>query len=699
MNKNCVKAITLICISFYTLTLNSQDLKQLSSVLSWKDNNTLLFTRLEKDKRIYQEYNITNRQFAEVAKPVEEAKAGVMVKEGDIYYISASGTETKITETKSEEKNPELSPDGKFVAFTRDNDLYSVSIDGTNEKRYTNDGTDLILNGWASWVYYEEILGRASRYRAFWWSPDSKSIAFMRFDDSKVPMFPIYEPSGKHGSVVRTRYPKAGDDNPLVRIGFANITNGEVIWADFNEMDDQYFGTPYWNSNSNELLVQWMDRDQSDFKLYSVQRDNGNKRVIYKEHQDTWIDWLEEVRFGSDGLYFVRDFELWEHIYFQSYDGKVFLRITDGKNWGIRFTEFDEGSRKLFFTARRETSVKNDFYLLTWNKNKNKSEVKRLSDGNLNYSSVSLSPDRKSFVANVSSVYSPTKTIIMSIEKGSPVKVGEQLVVQDAAEGVDMKTLPVAEMLYITTVDGYRLPASVIWPEKMDRTKKYPVIVNMYGGPNSGTVMDTWRNPSDDTKFWYKKGVIQINIDHRASGHCGKEGLNFIHRNLGKQEIADYITWAKYLISLPFVNPQKIGITGFSYGGTMTLLALTEGAEYFRYGVAGGGVYDWQLYDSHYTERYMDTPLKNPEGYKSTSVLGLVSKYRSESGSRLYITHGTSDDNVHFQNTLQLINALQKAGKQFELMIYPGGFHGYRGLQAIHDREATRAFWLMNLFD
>ena len=209
MNKNCVKAITLICISFYTLTLNSQDLKQLSSVLSWKDNNTLLFTRLEKDKRIYQEYNITNRQFAEVAKPVEEAKAGVMVKEGDIYYISASGTETKITETKSEEKNPELSPDGKLVAFTRDNDLYSVSIDGTNEKRYTNDGTDLILNGWASWVYYEEILGRASRYRAFWWSPDSKSIAFMRFDDSKVPMFPIYEPSGEHGSVVRTRYPKA----------------------------------------------------------------------------------------------------------------------------------------------------------------------------------------------------------------------------------------------------------------------------------------------------------------------------------------------------------------------------------------------------------------------------------------------------------------------------------------------------------
>ena len=161
MNKNCVKAITLICISFYTLTLNSQDLKQLSSVLSWKDNNTLLFTRLEKDKRIYQEYNITNRQFAEVAKPVEEVKAGVMVKEGDIYYISASGTETKITETKSEEKNPELSPDGKLVAFTRDNDLYSVSIDGTNEKRYTNDGTDLILNGWASWVYYEEILGRA----------------------------------------------------------------------------------------------------------------------------------------------------------------------------------------------------------------------------------------------------------------------------------------------------------------------------------------------------------------------------------------------------------------------------------------------------------------------------------------------------------------------------------------------------------
>ncbi|MDD4057953.1 MAG: DPP IV N-terminal domain-containing protein [Bacteroidales bacterium] len=691
-------SITSVAIIIYSFSIG-QDLKQLSSVLSWKDNSSILMTRVENEKRIYQEFNINTGSIVEVDKPIEVAKASVLIKEGDIFYTGMDGIERRVTYTELEEKNPELSPNGEYVAFTRNSDLYTIGIDGTNEVRYTNDGSELILNGWASWVYYEEILGRASRYKAFWWSPDSRTIAFMRFDDSNVPMFPIYEPSGKHGKVVRTRYPKAGDSNPLVRIGFADIASGSVLWGDFNELDDQYFGTPYWNSNSDELLVQWMDREQSNFMLYSVFRNSGEKRVVYKEHQDTWIDWLEEVRFGKNGFYFVRDFELWEQIYYQSYDGKDFVKLTDNKNWGVRFLNFDEENRTLYFTARRETSVKNDFYLLSWNKGVKKSEIKRLSVSDWNYSSVVLSPDMKNFVANVSTLSDPTATIIVSLGKGGVGKRGDYIFVQDAADGVNLESLPKAEMLYITTHDGYRLPASVIWPEKMDKTKKHPVIVSMYGGPNSGTVMNSWRNPSEDTKFWYKKGVIQISIDHRASGHCGKEGLNFIHRNLGKQEIADYILWAKFLNTLPFVDSQKIGITGFSYGGTMTLLALTEGADYFRFGVAGGGVYDWHLYDTHYTERYMDTPQKNPVGYKTTSVLGLVSKYRSELGSRLFITHGTSDDNVHFQNTLQLIDALQKAGKQFDLMIYPGGMHGYRGPQSLHDRAATRAFWLKYLFD
>ncbi len=690
--------VTLLAIIFI-VHVNAQDIKQLSMVLSWKDNSTLLMAGFDKDKRIYKEYNIITGVSAEVEKPSEVKRATVFIKDGDIVYSDENGAESIITKTSCEERNPELSPDGKRIAFTRENDLYSIAIDGAGEMRYTFDGTELIMNGWASWVYYEEILGRPSRYKAFWWSPDSKSIAFMRFDDTNVPMFPIYEASGKHGKIVQTRYPKAGDENPRVKIGFADVDAGGVIWGDFNENEDQYFGTPYWNSNSNELLVQWMDRDQSNFVLYSVKKVSGEKRVVYKEHQNSWIDWLEEVRFGNEGFYFVRDFELWEQIYFQSYDGKKLIKLTDGKNWGIRFTDFNEQERVLYFTSRRETSERGDFYQLSWNKGMNKREIKRLSKGSWNFTSVILSPDKKHYVANVSSVSDPTSTLVVSLSKKGVVKEGEHIVIQDAAEGADLSIIPMAEMLFITTEDGYRLPASVIWPENMDKNRRYPVIVNMYGGPNSGTVMDTWRNPSDETKFWYKKGVIQISIDHRASGHCGKEGLNFIHRNLGKQEIEDYILWAKYLHSLPFVNKEKIGITGFSYGGTMTILALTEGAEYFRFGVAGGGVYDWHLYDSHYTERYMDTPQANPEGYKNTSVLGKVSKYRSESGSRLYITHGTSDDNVHFQNTLQLIDALQRSGKQFELMIYPGGMHGYRGAQSIHDREATRSFWLKNLFD
>jgi dipeptidyl-peptidase-4 len=677
----------------------AQEMKPVGVPHSWKNENTLIFSQMNKDKRVFFEYDILTGIKNECEMPKAAAVPIAAVKGGDIYFTSSDNKETRITATPQEEKNPTLSPDNSMIAFTRDNNLYTVRIDGTGEKQYTKDGSDLILNGWASWVYYEEILGRPTRYKAFWWSPDSKTIAFFRFDDTKVPMFPIYDSKGQHGSITETRYPKAGDPNPEVRIGFASTENGKTVWADFDPAIDQYFGTPFWNDNGNTLLVQWMDREQSNLVFYSVDKNTGLKSEVYKEHQATWLDWMEEIRFGKDGFYFVRDFELWEQIYYQSYDGKVLNRLTEGKNWGIKLIGFDEISRTIHFTSRRETSVRNDIYKLVWDKKMAKKSTVRLSSGDYNYSMVVLSPDKKHFAAVVSNLSTPSRLVFLADGKSKAVKPSELKTISDTAEGISLSEMPVAQMIYITTPDGYTLPGTVIWPEKMDKSKKYPVIVSMYGGPNSGTIMDSWRNPSADTKLWYKEGVIQVGIDHRASGHCGKEGMNFIHRNLGAQEIKDYILWAQHLVTLPNVDKDKIGITGFSYGGSMTVLALTEGAEYYRFGIAGGGVYDWKLYDSHYTERFMDSPQTNNEGYTSSSILGKVSKYRSETGSRLYLTHGTGDDNVHMQNTMQLIDALQKAGKQFDLMFYPGGMHGYRGYQAAHDTEAERAFWRRHLLN
>ncbi len=689
------KLILLLFSTFYLLTsLYSQNLpKPLPFAHSWKDKDNVILVQITGQKREFFEYNIRK----ETLKPVETPPVRVLaptvtVKEGNIVYTDINGQSKVLTQSESVERNPTFSPDYKRVAFTRDNDLYSVDVESGEEIRYTFDGSELILNGWASWVYFEEIFGRAGQYRAFWWSQDGTKLAFYRFDDSLVPMFPIYDATGKHGSVTRTRYPKAGDVNPEVRLGFVDVNGGDIVWADFDPEVDQYFGTPFWSVSSNHIMVQWMDRDQSNFVLYSVNTKDGSKRVVYEEYQKTWVDWIGDIRFGREGFYFVRDFELWEHIYYQTYDGQQLERLTDGMNWGVRIIDLDEKSGTILFTARRESSLRNDVYRLEWGE-KGKS-VTRLSNGEFNYTSVLFSPDKRHFVATASNHSSPPKLVLLAGDRRGVIKQGETRVIKNSVStDFDPSQLPLPAMMSITTPEGFKLPGTIIYPFEFDNTKKYPVIINIYGGPNSTSVMDTWRNPSKTNFLWAKEGVIQVTVDNRASGHAGKEGINYVHRNLGHFELIDYIQWSKYLKSLEYVNEQKIGITGFSYGGTMTVLALTDGADYFNYGVAGAGVYDWMLYDTHYTERYMDHPHHNPEGYKLSAANNKASKYRSEFGSRLFLTHGTADDNVHLQNTLQLIYALQKEGKQFELMLYPGAFHGYRGYQGNHHEDAVIDFW------
>ncbi|NCB97046.1 MAG: S9 family peptidase [Bacteroidia bacterium] len=648
-----------------------QAVKNIARPVQWKDNNTLELVGMSDMKRVTYEYDSKTGSLREAPTPERPT-------------IDVSALISK------ECKNPTFSPDSTMLAYTKSNDLYTMVIKTGVETRHTFDGSSVILNGRASWVYYEEIFGRPSQYKAFWWSPDSKKLAFFKFDDSKVPMFPIYDAKGQHGSIIETRYPKAGDHNPDVTVGIADIASGKIVWADFDKSFDQYFGLPIWTPTSDALLVQWMNRDQNDFRLYSVTPDKGLKSEIYKESQPTWIEWIEEFRTGKEGLYFVRDFDLWEQVYYLDYKGGNTIKLTERDLWGTKLVEVDEASSALYFTSRGETSVRNDVYVVNWKKNHSKAKVEKISSGNFNYTSVALSPDKSQFSAIISNLKTPPASVIVSSGK---IKIIE------SSKGADslFNALPEFDMTYIRTDEGFKLPASVIWPVNMDRSKRYPVLFYVYGGPNSGSVMDTWRTPAGNAIKLAQEGVIQVTIDHRASGHCGKKGINHVYRDLGNYEIQDYIQWAKFFKAMPFVYGNRFGITGFSYGGTITLLALTDGADYFQFGFAGGGVYDWLLYDSHYTERFMDTPSDNPEGYKRASVLGKVSQYKDKDGSLLYLSHGTGDDNVHMQNTIQLIDALQKEGKHFELMLYPGGMHGYRGYQNDHSDNEEMRFWRKTL--
>jgi dipeptidyl-peptidase-4 len=598
----------------------------------------------------------------------------------DLYALDTRTRSCRrLTQSAAQERNPALSPDGKHVAFTRDNDLFSIDLVSDVETRYTTDGSETILNGWASWVYYEEILGRASRYRAFWWAPDSKTIAFYRFDDGQVPVFPLFNAEGPHGSLEHTHYPKPGDPNPAVRIGTVRTGTTSVTWAAFNEKDDQYFGPPFWTPDGNQLLIQWMNRAQDTLTLYGLDPRTGTLRTLYREHQKSWVDWHESVTFVGKGEGFVlrSDRGGWSHLYLHSMDGRLRGRLTSG-NWNVTgLLAVDTTAQIAYFTARKEASTRTDLYRVRLDG----TGFRRLTAGDDTHT-ISMSPAQSFFVTTFSNVARPPR---MSIHRsdGSLVRELGDAMTEDFGRFLLGKT----EMLTIPTPDGLALPAYWMLPVNFDPSRTYPVLISVYGGPNAGSVFDGWKGISN--QWLALEGVIQIAVDHRGSGHFGKKGVALMHRRLGYWEMHDYGTAARWLRALPYVDSSRICITGSSYGGYVTCMALTAGSDYFTHGIAELAVTDWHLYDSHYTERFMDTPAENPAGYKEGSVLTHAHKYKG----MLAIVHGTMDDNVHMQNAVQLVDTLQDLNKHFETMFYPGGRHGWGGQKALHLRLETYRFY------
>ncbi len=604
------------------------------------------------------------------------------VRDGNFFLLDTKAKQVRrLTESPAERKNPTFSPDGNYVAFTQEGNLCSIDVRSGKQYAYTTDGSDVISNGWASWLYYEEILGRASRYRAFWWSPDGSHIAFYRFDDSHVPVFPLFSSTGQHGSLEKTRYPEAGDRNPEVRIGVVPVTGGGVVWADFDAHGDQYFGPPFWAPGGSSFWVQWMNRRQDSLSIYAVDPLKGGKRITYSEHQASWVEWLEPARFIGSGFIIRSDREGWMHLYLYGFDGTLKARLTEGKWTVAEIQAVDDSAGRVFFTAKKEASTRTDLYSV----NLDGSGLKRLTSGPFTHT-VRVSPRGGYFVTTYSNVATPPSMDLCTgdgkLVRSLGVSRGE------AFDGFERgKT----ELFAIPTPDGYDLPAVWTLPPRFDPSKKYPVLISVYGGPNSESVADGWRGIAPE--WLAEEGLIQMSVDHRGSGHFGKEGVALMRGNLGKWEMRDYCEAVKWLRGRSFVDSTRICITGGSYGGYVTCLALTEGADYFTHGIALFSVTDWRLYDTHYVERYMGTPSENPEGYRDASVLTYARKYRG----LLRIVHGTMDDNVHMQNSLQLIDTLEDMNAHFEFMAYPGERHGWGGKKAIHLRNESYRFYYANL--
>ena len=710
--------ITVTLAAMVAASAVAQEFNTIPVAWKWLDTDDVIFTydRTYADKDAFSVNARTGKRSEDVMAPAKYSE----------FPINPVGA-----------VNLTYSPDQTMLAFTRDNDLYVVDIATEVETRLTFDGSDVILNGYASWVYYEEILGRPSKYKAFWWSPDSKKIGFYRFDNSQVPMFPIYSAFANPdaaasqsqsprvtdlalgGSLSETRYPKAGQTNPQVQIGIVDLAASlrgiegavAISWADFNPADDQYFGIPFWGPDSKEFFIARMPRLQNTIDLYAVNVADGSKRHVYNETYKTWLDWFDGVVFTDNGLYMAREFETgWQQIYFLSYDGKTFRRLTDGPNWNVSIIRVDEAKGDVYFTAKRDAVAKQALYKVD-----KKGAIIALTDPQYNATGVSFSPDGKYFVASLSNVTTPNFVAIFP-SSGKNIRKGN-VVADMKGKDYDPSKYALGELVFMTTEDGFKLPGMIVYPKDFDASKKYPVHVDIYGGPNTPMVRDRWVMPTASNQWYSDNDIIQITVDPRAAGHNGRAGLDMIYRQLTVWEVKDFCAWAQWLQSLPYVDGDKIGVEGFSFGGTMTCMLLMQAPDKFHYGIAGGGVYDWALYDSHYTERYMDTPQNNPEGYEVSKVMNYVSGYptsytsastviSSEAKGRvekyiepvmLKLTHGTGDDNVHHQNTLQLLDAMHKEGKKFDFMIYPDGMHGYHGYQGDHFLNANHEFWLKYL--
>ncbi len=535
-----------------------------------------------------------------------------------------------------------------------------------------------------------------------------------------------------------------------MRIGFVDAapavpSAAGIVWADFPVMGgtsatategctpassygegnicDGYFGIPFWSADSRGFYVPTLPRIQNDLSLFAVNASTGEKRLIYNEKYPTWLSWFDSMEFGAEGLYVARRFETgWDQIYFISYDGSAVRRLTDSRLWSATVLKADEKGGKLYFSAKLDGAPRVTVFSIdiprgiarAGRKSSAGSAVAGtkgsysvpapLTPLELNAAWVRFADDAKSFTAYLSNSVTPTKEVRNFLKNGKVKRI--ETVRDFTPENYDASRHSLPQLITMTTKDGFTLPALITYPKGFDPSGavKYPVVMEVYGGPDTPYVRDCWVAPDETNQWFAENGIIKIVCDSRAAGHSGRSGEDQVYRDVTTLPVSDFCEWADWLAARPYIDASRIGVEGFSFGGTMTAMLVMRHGDKFRCGIAGGGVYDWALYDSHYTERYMETPETNPEGYARACALNYVSEYYEDfSGDgrpvMLRLTHGTGDDNVHFQNTLILIDALQKAGKRFELMIYPDGMHGYRGSQGEHSINSDHDFWRRNLLN
>ncbi|NIP59950.1 MAG: prolyl oligopeptidase family serine peptidase, partial [Gemmatimonadetes bacterium] len=563
-----------------------------------------------------------------------------------------------------------FSPDGTRVGFVRDNDLWVVDLETREEVRLTEDGSDTVINGTFDWVYEEE-LGLQDGWR---WSPDGARIAFWRIDEAPVQTFRYdLTYADLYPDVESVPYPKAGQPNPRARIGVVEVDGGEITWIDTGREPDVYLARMEWAGGPDQVVIQRLNRHQNRLDILLADVETGGSRVLLTEASDTWVDVDDHFRWVGGGERFVWSSERdgFNHLYLYARDGELVRRLTEGE-WVVSTpVGVDEAGGWVYFTGHRESPLQTSLYRVSVGGG----PVERVTPEDGSHS-VEMNPQATVFLDEHSRAGSPPS---MSLRDGGGEVIRRLVENRELARKLDDLGLRKPEFFTFTTSDGVELDGAMIRPPDFDPSRRHPALLYVYGGPGTREVTDGWNGL---LYLWHQlmaeRGYIVAVVDGRGSGGRGTAFKNVTYLDLGRWESHDQVEAARYLGSLEYVDASRIGIWGSSYGAYLTLLAMMKGGDVFRAGIARAPVTHWKFYDTIYTERYMRTPRENPEGYRRSAPLNHVDGLTGT----LLLFHGTGDDNVHFQNSVQMVRALQEAGKQFDFMLYPGKTHAIRGLES-----------------
>jgi dipeptidyl aminopeptidase/acylaminoacyl peptidase len=598
-------------------------------------------------------------------------KTGALFQhENDLYFATLDGKKAvRLTKSPGHKELVSFSPNGAFVAFVRDNNLYVVDIATQTERALTTDGSDVIFNAKADWVYFEEIFDRDRR--AYWWSPDSSRIAFVRYDDRPVHKFTVLDHIPTRLTVELTPYPKAGDPNPLVKLGIVAAGGGDIHWADLSNYSEtsSLLLRADWTPDGQRVWFFVQDRAQTWLDVCAMSPSGGAPTRLFREFGKTWIDDPGPLQFLKDGSFLFNSSRSgYMHLYRYDAKGKLLNAVTSGP-WEVDNGPFvhpgpdaiDEPGGWVYFRGNRDNGLASSFYRAKLDG----SQIEHLTTPPGEHRP-NIDPKTKLFVDSFSSHTTPTRVRLCKGD-GSPARTLDTNPVY-AREEYRAGTY---ELVKIKTPDGVELDGSILKPANFDPKKRYPVWLQIYGGPHLPTIRDSWGGGRVRDETLAAMGFIVFHCDPRSSTKRGHVYNWACYRQLGIQELMDFETAIRWISQNPWVDPARIGISGGSYGGYMTCFALTH-SKLFAAGVATAPVTDWHNYDSIYTERYMNTPQENPDGYEKTSVV----KAAKDLHGRLLLVHGLMDDNVHVQNAVQFIKALQDANKDFEVMFYPRARHG-----------------------